>query len=214
MQDLLTKGIDENWQIRSEKMHKFKDSPLGRIPEEWEVVKLGKISKINYGTRLSEKEYDVYGNSKIYGTGGVIALSKRFIDIGEAIIIPRKGTINNKFYIKKREKFWVIDTAFYLKTNLNTKFLFYKLEIIDFNLFNEATGVPSLSRNTLNKIIIAISISIPEQRKIGSILSKIDEVIEKEQKYKQKLEKLKRGLMEDLLSGKVRVNRLINEVKA
>jgi type I restriction enzyme S subunit len=37
MQDLLTKGIDENGNIRSEATHRFKDSPLGRIPEEWEV---------------------------------------------------------------------------------------------------------------------------------------------------------------------------------
>ncbi len=37
MQDLLTKGIDENGNIRSEETHEFKDSPLGRIPNEWEV---------------------------------------------------------------------------------------------------------------------------------------------------------------------------------
>jgi type I restriction enzyme, S subunit len=46
MQDLLTKGIDENGNIRSEKTHKFKDSPLGKIPEEWEVVRLGEICDI------------------------------------------------------------------------------------------------------------------------------------------------------------------------
>ncbi len=44
MQDLLTKGIDENGQIRSEKTHRFKNSPLGRIPEEWEVVELGEVA--------------------------------------------------------------------------------------------------------------------------------------------------------------------------
>jgi len=38
MQDLLTKGIDEHGNIRSEKTHKFKDSPVGRIPEEWAYV--------------------------------------------------------------------------------------------------------------------------------------------------------------------------------
>ena len=37
MQDLLTKGIDEHGNIRSEATHTFKDSPLGRIPAEWEV---------------------------------------------------------------------------------------------------------------------------------------------------------------------------------
>jgi type I restriction enzyme S subunit len=46
MQDLLTKGIDEKGNIRSEKTHKFKDSPLGRIPEEWEVVRLGEVGEI------------------------------------------------------------------------------------------------------------------------------------------------------------------------
>src|SRR3990172_6892131 len=43
MQDLLTRGIDEHGRIRSEAIHRFKDSPLGRIPEEWELVKIGEI---------------------------------------------------------------------------------------------------------------------------------------------------------------------------
>jgi len=59
MQDLLTKGIDENWQIRNEKTHKFKDSLLGRIPEEWKVVKLKDVADI----RLSnvDKKTDLKG---------------------------------------------------------------------------------------------------------------------------------------------------------
>ena len=48
-----------------------------------------------------------------------------------------------------------------------------------------------------------------EQQRIASILSQIDEVIEKEQKYKAKLERIKQGLMEDFLTGKIRVNHLI-----
>ncbi len=46
---------------------------------------------------------------------------------------------------------------------------------------------------------------LPEQRRIASILSQVDEVIEKEQKYKEKLERIKRGLMKDLLTGRIRV---------
>ena len=41
MQDLLTRGIDEHGNLRSEQTHKFKDSPLGRIPVEWEVNEFG-----------------------------------------------------------------------------------------------------------------------------------------------------------------------------
>ena len=52
---------------------------------------------------------------------------------------------------------------------------------------------------------------LPEQQLIADALSQVDEVIEKEIQYKEKLERIKKGLMEDLLTGKVRVNNLIKE---
>lgn len=44
MQDLLTRGIDQHGNLRSEETHQFKDSPLGRIPVEWDVQCLGDVS--------------------------------------------------------------------------------------------------------------------------------------------------------------------------
>jgi len=216
MQDLLTKGIDEKGNIRNEKTHKFKDSPLGRIPEEWEVVRLGEICQIVYGDRLSESEYFEYGESVVYGTTGVITKTNKFLGIGETIVLPRKGSINNKFYVKDGQKFFVIDTAFYLrfdsykKKEFNAKYLFIYLQRINFELLNEATGVPSLNREVLRKINIPLP-SLPEQQRIAEILSQLDQTIEKEEQYKEKLERIKQGLMEDLLTGKVRVNHLIKE---
>ena len=51
MQDLLTRGIDEHGNLRSEQTHEFKDSPLGRIPVEWDVKALDEIvdESITYG---------------------------------------------------------------------------------------------------------------------------------------------------------------------
>ena len=43
MQDLLTRGIDENGQLRDRTTHKFKRSPLGMIPNEWEITTLDKV---------------------------------------------------------------------------------------------------------------------------------------------------------------------------
>jgi len=169
------------------------------LPEGWNLVKLGEVGKIFYGKRLSEINYDEYGESKVYGTSGVLARSHKFIDIGEALIIPRKGTINNKFYVGKDEKFWVIDTAFYLKTSINTKYLFYKLETIDFNILNEATGVPSLNKNTLKQIKILYP-PLPEQRKIAEILETVDNSIEKTDKIIEKYKRIKQGLMQVLLT--------------
>ncbi len=165
MQDLLTKGIDQNGNIRNEKTHKFKNSPIGRIPEEWNITRLGIVGEIEYGERLGEEDYNENGFSLVYGTGGLISKSEKYLEIGEAIIIPRKGTINSKYYIPKDQKFWVIDTGFYLKTSQNTKFLFYLLNNINFELLNEATGVPSLNRNNLRALIISLP-SVSEQQKI------------------------------------------------
>jgi type I restriction enzyme S subunit len=214
MQDLLTKGIDENGNIRSEKTHKFKDSPLGRIPEEWEVVRLGEIGEIVYGERLSDSDYAEYGNAAVYGTTGIIGKTEKYHGVGETIILPRKGSINNKFYIEKGQKFFVIDTAFYLKFNpknmLNVKYVFNFIRQIDLEFFNEATGVPSLNRETLKNLLIPLH-PLPEQQRIAEILSQIDQTIEKEQQYKEKLQRTKQGLMQDLLTGKVRVNHLVEE---
>jgi type I restriction enzyme S subunit len=54
MQDLLTRGIDEHGNLRSEKTHKFKDSPLGRIPVEWEVRKIHETGSITLGRQLAK----------------------------------------------------------------------------------------------------------------------------------------------------------------
>jgi type I restriction enzyme S subunit len=71
-------------------------------------------------------------------------------------------------------------------------------------------AVPIVNKSKFAKIKIPIP-PLPEQHYIASILSQIDETIEKEQKYREKLERIKQGLMEDLLAGKVRVKRLIKE---
>ena len=220
MQDLLTRGIAESdelgvrsYELRDEKKHRFKDSPLGRIPEEWEVVELGCVGDIIYGEGLRQELYEPDGDTLVFGTGGIIGRAKLFLDRGPALVIPRKGSITSVFYIQEDQKFWIIDTAFYLKPqNGYCKFIYFTLCNMDLELLNEATGVPSLSRENIKSIQIPLP-PLPEQKRIASILSQIDEVIEKEQKYKEKLERIKRGLMEDLLTGKVRVNELIDGEK-
>ncbi|GBD87641.1 EcoKI restriction-modification system protein HsdS [bacterium BMS3Abin03] len=66
MQDLLTKGIDENGNIRSEETHEFKDSPPGRIPAEWEWATIDDIS-IYVGSGITPK-----GGENVYSKEGVL----------------------------------------------------------------------------------------------------------------------------------------------
>lgn len=183
---------------------RFKDvKGFGKIPWDWEVKALGEIADICYGKDQKNVE-DIEGKYDILGTGGVMSKSNEYLYDKPSVLIGRKGTINNPMYIER--PFWTVDTLFYTKINSDyiPKWFYYSLKRINLEKYNEATGVPSLSVSNLNPIKFATPPKL-EQESISNIISEQDELIEKEEKYKDKLQHLKLGLMEDLLTGKVRV---------
>jgi type I restriction enzyme S subunit len=207
MQDLLTKGIDENGNIRSEKTHKFKDSPLGRIPEEWEVVRLGEVIYFKNGKSPRFSETGIF---PVYGSNGLIGFSDMYQYEGEHLIIGRVGASGEVHWVSG--KFFASDNCLIgrllRERELSLKYIFYYLKYFDLKRFITQTAQPLITQSLINSLFIPLP-PLPEQQRIAEILSQIDQAIEKEEKYKQKLERLKKGLMEDLLTGKVRVNKLL-----
>jgi len=238
MQELLTKGIDENGQIRSEETHKFKDSPLGRIPEEWEVVRLGEICYITSSKRIYFDEYKdegvpFYRSKEIIEKVNGLEISeplyisiekynyiKRKFGVPEAgdLLITSVGTLGVIYRVQPDDKFYFKDgNLIWLKNwnldKINTLFFTYLFPLVfekQKEFLTIGTSQNALTIEKLKRMKIFIP-PLSEQKRIASILSQIDEAIEKEQKYKEKLGRIKRGLMEDLLSGKVRVNRLLEK---
>ncbi|HOV08728.1 MAG TPA: restriction endonuclease subunit S [Spirochaetota bacterium] len=236
MQDLLTRGIDENGKIRSEKTHKFKNSPLGKIPEEWEVVRLGEVCYLKgrigwHGLTTKEyleegKYYLVLGinfeNGKIIWENCYYIDEKRYnmdknIQLkNEDILITKDGTIGKVSYIEKLPKKATLGTGVFVLRPINEsyypKFFYYILTSFIFDKFIENLKTGSTINHLYQKDFILFSFTLPplpEQQRIAEILSQIDNTIKKEEAYKQKLERIKKGLMEDLLTGRVRVNKLI-----
>ncbi|GAV22720.1 restriction endonuclease subunit S [Carboxydothermus pertinax] len=230
MQDLLTKGIDENWQIRDEKTHKFKDSPLGRIPEEWKVVKLGEVVDSSAGGTPSREKPEFYGGNIRWLKSGEI--NKKYIFDTEEKITKKGLRFSNAKIVRAN----TVVVAMYgatagqvgiIKNNMATnqavlalkipnenllynEFLFYVLtNFMQRTLSNlQGSGQPNLSKIIIDSSTFILP-PLPEQQRIAAVLSQIDEAIEKEQAYKEKLERIKKGLMEDLLTGRVRVNSLL-----
>lgn len=127
MHDLLMRGIDEQGNIRSEETHKFKDSPLGRIPEEWEVVKLGTIIYEGngtiqtgpFGSQLHANEYVEEGVPVIMPQNilqeGIDKGTLSFISKAKASILKRHITYANDIVFARRgdlSKCAVIETDF------------------------------------------------------------------------------------------------------
>jgi type I restriction enzyme S subunit len=212
MQDLLTKGIDEKGNIRSEKTHKFKDSPIGRIPEEWEVVRLGEILKYEQPQKyiVKSEEYDEKSGVPVLTAGKTFILG--YVDENEGICNDLPVILFDDFTTDSR----YINFPFKVKSSA-TKILRARDESIDLFYVYNALQLIRLKPGSdhkrfwiseYSKMFIPLP-PLSEQKRIAEILSQIDQAIEKEEKYKEKLERLKKGLMEDLLTGKVRVNKLV-----
>ena len=172
-----------------------------KAAEGWETKTLRDLAVINYGKSpaniLSED-----GLYPVVGTGGSDRLGDDYLHEGESIILGRKGTIDRVYFATGR--FWTIDTAYYLSdfTESLPRWLFYFLQTIDLRQMNEATGVPSLSRDELYKIEIPTPPK-PEQTKIAEILSTVDRAIEQTEALIAKQQRIKTGLMQDLLTRSI-----------
>jgi type I restriction enzyme, S subunit len=164
----------------------------------WTTQTLRDLATINYGKSPAEI-LSSEGYYPVVGTGGTDRLGTDFLYEGDSIILGRKGTINRVYFTTG--KFWIIDTAYYLNEFIEAYplWLFYFLQTIDLRQMNEATGVPSLSRDALYKITVQTP-SLKEQEKIANILATIDLAITQTEAIIAKQQRIKTGLMQDLLT--------------
>ena len=174
--------------------------PNLRFPEfsgEWENCQIANILSIGSGRDYKHLEK---GNIPVFGTGGYMTSVNECIYDGETTFIGRKGSINKPFYYNG--KFWTVDTLFYTHSFNKTtpKFVYCLFQTINWLRYNEASGVPSLSKDTIEKIKVFIP-QLDEQRKISEMLSVIDERIATQNKIIEDLKKLKSAIVDRLYSS-------------
>ena len=136
-------------------------------------IELGEILKIKNGSDY--KKFNI-GNIPVYGSGGIINYIDTYIYDKESVLIPRKGSIGNLFYVDK--PFWTVDTIFYTvidKDVVIPKYLYYYLSKMNLEKLNTAGGVPSLTQTVLNKILIPLP-PLEEQQRIIDILDRFDKL--------------------------------------
>ena len=104
------------------------------------------------------------------------------------------------------QPFWTVDTLFYseVKKNNNVKFLYYIFLIINWKLYNEGSGVPSLSASTISSIKISIPKEEKEQTAIANILTTTDEEITTLEKKLSIIKDQKKCLLNNLITGTIR----------
>ena len=203
MQNLLTGKMKPDGTFRTPDEF-YIDEKFGKVPKGWKVVKFGKRVVLLYGK--SQKEVvSNNGSIPIYGTGGVIEYATKALCNHKSVLVGRKGTIDKPYFID--EPFWAVDTTFFVDTFIdgNMKYLYYILLMMNLGSLNEATGVPSVTIRTINSQIIIIP-PLNEQNIIVQEIEKVEKQIIKSQNNIATLVRLKKSLMQNMLTGKVKIN--------
>ena len=191
--------------------HKKINVPNLRFPEfegEWHLCKISNILSIGNGR---DYKHLAKGNIPVFGTGGYMTSVNDYLYDGETTFIGRKGTINKPYYYKG--KFWTVDTLFYTHSfdGVMPHFVYCLFQTINWLKYNEASGVPSLSKDTIEKIKVHIP-QIKEQQKISRLILLLDERIATQNKIIEDFKKLKCAIIEKVFNGKHSEKLQLNDV--
>ena len=219
MQKLLTEGIGHT---------EFKDSELGRIPESWEVKYFKEYAKISVGIATSttehfvEKGIPLVRNQNIkenkFDFKELLYISEKFSEDNKTkkikendLLVIRTGYPGLTAVVTKEMEGWQTFTTLIVKPNFNlidSNFVAYYMNS-PFGKNNlsklEAGGAQkNLNSKSLEKLNIPVA-PLKEQKQIAEILSTVDKKLENLKEKKEAFKKLKKGLMQKLLTGEVRV---------
>lgn len=227
LHDLLTRGIDEQGKLRCEKTHKFKDSKLGRIPVEWEIKKIEDVcthivdcphstpNYLNYGILVArtfsvkDGVYDI-NNSSYVSEAEYLDRIQRLEPKPGDIIFTREAPVGEAFVIPEKMKICLGQRVMLLRLGLNynpkylLEVLYSRSTKLRFDNLVGGTTNPHLNVGDVKKFDFAFP-SLEEQNKIEVCISSIRKFIDNNNINLTKFQSLKAGLMQDLLSGKVRV---------
>ncbi|MCX6235004.1 MAG: restriction endonuclease subunit S [Bacteroidetes bacterium] len=216
MQRLLTRGIGHT---------KFKDSPLGEIPESWEIHKLSDIAIVNDQSLSNDTdpEYSFYYIDLASVKVGKIdfprtkiqfktapSRARRILKNGDVMATVRPNLLG--YAIANFETNEIIcSTGFAIITPLQKAIgyfiyqsLYYELLQCQIQSLLVGSNYPAINSTDVENLRILLP-PYPEQQKISEILFSVDQKLEVLQKKKTKYEEMKKGLMQQLLTGKVRV---------
>lgn len=230
MQDLLTKGIDANGNIRSKATHKFVVKNGIEVPEEWSVEYLGDVcSKIQDGTHFSPQTSDdgefMYLTSKNIRLGYLDLSNVEFINrkqhediyrrcavkFGDVMLTKDGANTGNATINNIQEQVSLLSSVCIIRGKedvLNNNFLLSLLLCErGQRLIKDSMSGLAITRVTLriiNKFIFPIP-PLSEQIEISNRIQQMENSIVLFRKDLEKFQSIKNGLMQDLLSGRVRV---------
>ncbi|MBF2346238.1 restriction endonuclease subunit S [Listeria seeligeri] len=189
---LMKKGFLQ--QMFPEKGEKVPKLRFADFEEEWQQRKLEEVLKVNSGRDYKHLKS---GDIPVYGTGGYMLSVDDKLSNVDGVGIGRKGTIDKPQYLKA--PYWTVDTLFYMTVfeGNDIRFLYSLTKNINWKKMDESTGVPSLSKSAIKKVVKTFP-PFEEQQKIGIFFKQLDDVIVFYQNKLNTLNNLKKSFLQNM----------------
>ena len=199
-------ALYKSWFVDFEpfKDQEFVDSEFGLIPEGWHCTTISELLSIKYGKdhkKLAE------GIVPVYGSGGLMRYVDTKLHEGEAVLIPRKGSLNNVMYVN--EAFWTVDTMFYSipKQEYSCIYAYLFLANKDLASMNAGSAVPSMTTDILNNMHI-IAPPVEVLKRFNNICDVYFSRINQNNIENANLSKQRDTLLPKLMSGELKINEI------
>lgn len=153
--------------------------------------KLRELLKIYNGTKYDHLNK---GDIPLYGSGGLMSHVNEALYSGEAILLPRKGTLSNIMYVN--ESFWTVDTMYYAVVNDKSADAFYLysyLSQLDLSNLDSGSTLPSMTKSAYESIVVKLP-DLKIQKAVATILFNIRKKLETNNKINQELEAMAKTL--------------------
>jgi len=217
----------QNQDLQDEKMNRITENKSSKsansenpasdkweIPSDWEVKRLeDACSHFKSGFGITSEQIFDTEMYPVYGGNGLRGFTNKFTHDGNYLLIGRQGALCGNIQ-RVSDKVYISEHAIAVQTNSNNDidFLAYKLEYKNLNRLSESSAQPGLAVEKLLRLKIELP-PLPEQTAIAQLLSTWDNAITKTQALIAQKEQRKKWLMQNLLTGKMRLKGFDGEWK-
>ena len=217
LRDLLSYGLDEHGRLRDPIAHpeQFKESPLGRIPREWDVFTIKELASIRTGDKDTQDRVE-YGKYPFYVRSDVVERINSYSFDGEAILTAGDGVGVGKVVHYAIGRFDYHQRGYNIHNfskDTCGRFLYYYFKehfYSRISAMSAKTSVDSVRMDMIANMKVP-TLRIQEQIAIANTLSDFEVGIAMDSEELKKLKSLKSGLQDDLLTGRVRIPKTIAE---
>lgn len=210
MKYLFTYGpvpVDEAEKVR------LKQTEIGLVPEEWEMIQVNNIFKLTSGKtrprKLTSIETDDF-KFPVFGGNGIMGYSNDYLIDFQTIVLGRVGEYCGSVHLSEA-KSWISDNALYVKKfirkDLNISYLALVLDLLNLNRLKKKSGQPLITQSIVYSQFIPFP-PISIQEKLVNFFALMNIKIKSEESKKQALEALFKSLLNNLMTGKIRIHHL------